>query len=856
MDSFFVTFVYGMNIEESRNLLWKHLQDLSMEDPWIVLGDFNDILVKEERIGARVKYTKAHSFQRCVEICQLEDVKFSGNFYTWNNKQQGQDRIYSKIDRILANQKWLDTYGAAEVHFMNEGLFDHSLAILTVTPVLVTGRKPFKYFRMWKSFPGFQDLVHNDWIRPIDGTLMYKVVQKLKRLKSTLRLINKQGFTDIHVADLETSHALTECQDQLNKDPLNPRLIQLELEARQKYTDIHRSYCSFLQQKAKLNWIQDGDTNSALFHARIRERRNQNRICSITSELGEWIDQPDMVTAAFLDYYQKLLGSKMAVRNKVLTKIVSLGTFLTTSHVNNLLLPYSQEEVKKAIWEIPGTKASGPDGYCSFFFQDNWNLVGDEVCDAILSFLHSGKILNELNSTVLTLISKSKCPKHVSDYRPIACCNVLYKAATKMICTRLRAVLLVLVAQNQGGFVKGRSIAHNIMICQDLVHHYARKVGKPKCMIKLDLRKAYDTIEWDFIEEMLGAFNFPSKFIQLVMQCVRTPKFSLMFNGSSHGFFESKRGLRPGDPMSPLLFVLGMEYLSRILHRVGSKKDFKFHARCEGIKLNHLIFADDILLFCHGDFRSIYYMLQGLQLFSSTSGLCPNQTKSAVYCSNMNEHEVQRILDASGYSRSALPFKYLGILICSKRISAKDCEVLLDKMLARIKCWSSRNISFAGQVTLINSVLLSIHSYWSQIMIIPKKVLNEIAAICRAFLWTGQAYSTRPGRIAWDLVCNSKNSGGLGFKNSRDWNIAALGKYIWAVAEKKDDLWVKWVHHVYIKQVDWWNYIAPASSSWYWKKVVEVKEKFKNLFSLPQVKPERYQIRYGYNIIHAEYTQT
>ncbi|XP_062104371.1 uncharacterized protein LOC133815564 [Humulus lupulus] len=137
-------------------------------------------------------------------------------------------------------------------------------------------------------------------------------------------------------------------------------------------------------------------------------------------------------------------------------------------------------------------------------------------------------------------------------------------------------------------------------------------------------------------------------------------------------------------------------------------------------------------------------------------------------------------------------------------------------------------------------------------MIIPKKILNEIAAICRAFLWTGQASSTRPGRIAWDLVCNSKNSGGLGFKDSSDWNIAAIGKYIWAIAEKKDNLWVKWVHHVYIKQVDWWDYIAPVSSSWYWKKIVEVKEKFKKLISVQQVKTEGYQISYGYNIIHTD----
>ncbi|XP_062118643.1 uncharacterized protein LOC133832295 [Humulus lupulus] len=237
-DSFHVTFVYGMNDEGGRNILWKELQELAVTSPWIVLGDFNDILSKEERIGARVKYKSSQAFQMCIAACYLEDIKYSGNFFTWNNKQKGQDRIYSKLDRILANQAWLNDFPVADVHFLNEGIFDHSPAILTVYPDLISGRKPFKYFRMWKSFSGFQELIHADCSRPVDGTMMYRVVQKLKRLKDTLRAINKQGFSDIHAAEMATYQSLTDCQNRLSKDPLNTNLIQEESDARQKYSEV------------------------------------------------------------------------------------------------------------------------------------------------------------------------------------------------------------------------------------------------------------------------------------------------------------------------------------------------------------------------------------------------------------------------------------------------------------------------------------------------------------------------------------------------------------------------------------------------------------------------------------------
>lgn len=136
---------------------------------------------------------------------------------------------------------------------------------------------------------------------------------------------------------------------------------------------------------------------------------------------------------------------------------------------------------------------------------------------------------------------------------------------------------------------------------------------------------------------------------------------------------------------------------------------------------------------------------------------------------------------------------------------ARDCEKIVDKMTARVRTWCSRYFSFAGRLQLVNSVLMSMQVYWAQIFLIPKKRMKKVNSICKSYLWHGTTESLRPGYVAWDRVCSSKKEGGWGIRNEALWNTAAVGKYVWAVATKQENLWVKWVHSVYIKRLNWWD---------------------------------------------------
>lgn len=147
--------------------------------------------------------------------------------------------------------------------------------------------------------------------------------------------------------------------------------------------------------------------------------------------------------------------------------------------------------------------------------------------------------------------------------------NVLHKCISKMLCTRLKKAITHLVVDNQKSFVAGRSLVHNVLICYELLRHYNRETS-PRCMMKIDLRKANGIVSWDFIEEALEGYGFPSSFTQTVMTYITSTRFSVKVNGIGYGYFAGKRGLRQGDPIYPLLSILVMEYLSSVFRKMLS----------------------------------------------------------------------------------------------------------------------------------------------------------------------------------------------------------------------------------------------------------------------------------------------
>ncbi|GJW84354.1 RNA-directed DNA polymerase, eukaryota, reverse transcriptase zinc-binding domain protein [Tanacetum coccineum] len=424
---------------------------------------------------------------------------------------------------------------------------------------------------------------------------------------------------------------------------------------------------SLLCQKAKVEWLKDGDRNIAYFHKTIKERTHRGRIMSIRNEEG--------------------------------IRFVNEDVF---SRENDKFV--SDAEIKNAMFDIEDSKAPGLDVHGS------------------------------------------------------------------------------LVGENQSAFIEGRQITDNILLSQELFKRYNRKQKTKKVSFKIDLEKAYDTISWDFLKEILEMFGFHKTMVNWIMTCITSTKFSINMNGERVGYFKGGRGLRQGDPISPYIFTLVMEVLNLLIQKnIEESKGFKYHFGCKNLKITHLCFADDLLVFCRGDVVSVKVMKKSLDEFSGFSGLLPNMQKSTIFFGGLSNAEQQCIINI-------IPFT-VGTLLASVFLLPKqdyiDSRDIYDARL-------NNNCTING---IINEGRWNWHEEWKsdfvelnqiQVPNLNEDVEDTAVWVCE----NGNEKSFKISNIWKDLKCNGEKNM-LNIRFSDRWNLIIsemialpLNRNIWSIVRR------------------------------------------------------------------------
>ena len=212
-----------------------------------------------------------------------------------------------------------------------------------------------------------------------------------------------------------------------------------------------------------------------------------------------------------------------------------MGNCLTLDHQLKLCAPFSDQDIKKAIFLIPNHKSPCPDRYSSGFFKATWDVTRSMVCATANQFFASSQMPPFLGQPKLVLLPKVHNPAQTKDFGPISCCTTIYKCITKLLYSRMKEVLPHLIQEQQGAFVQGRELLFNVLICQDIVRGYSRSSISPRCTIELDIHKAFDSVHWSFIKDMLSHLKFPQQFVKWVMACLTSVTYIMQMNGHQGG---------------------------------------------------------------------------------------------------------------------------------------------------------------------------------------------------------------------------------------------------------------------------------------------------------------------------------
>ncbi|XP_010473202.1 PREDICTED: uncharacterized protein LOC104752695 [Camelina sativa] len=595
-----------------------------------------------------------------------------------------------------------------------------------------------------------------------------------------------------------------------------------------KFSNVVATMPDFLPTRSKLHWLQVGDKNNKYFHHSIEARLAVNAMREIKCQDGSIVTTQEEIKAEAVSFFSNFLSHQPA--NFVGPTVEQVEQFVdyrcSASEQALLVHSVSADEIRDVVFKMPNNKAPGPDGFSAEFFKQSWTITGKDFTVAVQSFFLKGFLPKGVNTTILALIPKKTDALEMKNYRPISCCNVMYKVISKILANRLKRILPSSIAPNQSAFIKDRLMLENVLLATELVKDYHKESISSRCAVKIDISKAFDSVQWPFLLHVLKAMDLPAEFIHWIELCIGTASFSVQVNGELGGFFRSTRGLRQGCSLSPYLFVICMNFLTRMLDKAAVAREFSYHPQCRKMQLTHLCFADDILVFSDGTAQSIERILKIFADFAVCSGLTISLEKSTIFMAGISPQKRSAILSQFPFTSGDLPVRYLGLPLLTKRMSRNDYLPLIERIRSRISSWTSRFLSFAGRLQLIKSVLTSLTSLWLSAFRLPKQCITEIESLFSAFLWSGPSLNPRKAKVAWPEVCKPHNEGGLGVRLLSETNTVSLLKLIWRLLSAKDSLWVSWSRITLIRGQTLWSVKGTTcSGSWIWRKLLKYRDK-------------------------------
>jgi hypothetical protein len=315
-------------------------------------------------------------------------------------------------------------------------------------------------------------------------------------------------------------------------------------------------------------------------------------------------------------------------------------------------------------------------------------------------------------------------------------------------------------------------VAHKIV-------HSVHRSKEPRVVLKLDYEKAYDGVNIDFLLEILRGRGFRDKWIGWIRSIVIDGSVCVLANGEESPTFKIGKGLRQGDPLSPLLFNIVADAVTKLLAKASSAglvKGLLSQFRLGGILA--LQYAVDTLLFSSCELEAIRNLKGVLMLFEQVSGMKVNFHKSEMIPLNLDDNRIHELAHVLNCPVGSLPFKYLGVPLHYKKLKREDVQPLADKLMKRMAGWRGKMLAYSSRLVLIRSCLASVPVYLLSFIKFPKWAIELLESQMAHCLWSSDSDKHRYHLANWQLVSMKKEFGGLGVPSLRDLNLCLLGSWV------------------------------------------------------------------------------
>ncbi|KAL4383394.1 hypothetical protein GQ457_15G018290 [Hibiscus cannabinus] len=757
--------IYGPSVDTEKGQFFSEISEFLSNHrlSWCICGDFNLYLHEEEKLGGPTNLGVMEVLRNFIQESGLVDLPLKGGAFTWSNMRDPPTLV--RLDRFLVSSDFLVTFQYLEQQLLSKSIsYHHSISL--INNVCNWGPRPFKFFNYHLEEAGFEDMVISSILKVSGRQGNVGVMKVLRNAKAAIKEWvgtknnpsgNSKGAIELEIKQLE--------QLQVQGLGNSNSLIQIVV-LRGKLWEILRNEERAWLQKSRLNWFKEGDDNTKFFHLMASNRRRLNSLNVILYN-GVRVFEPPLIKQCVFDFFCKAYNEKNALPVEEMDFHFNC---ISSGQQAYLEAEFTEEEVWRAISSSDSNKAPGPDGFNMGFFKRFWPQLKVTIIKAFDDF-HRGKNWEEeFNHSFITLISKKGCPESLEDYRPISLVGGIYKILSKVIAGRLKCCMETVISNSQFAFIQGCQILDCSFIANECIDEVVRSKLRG-VVFKIDFSRAYDTVDWGFLIQILKEMNFGNKWCDWIFKCVSTATISVLVNGVPTDRFQISRGLRQGCSFSPYLFNIVGEAVNKMLSKAVEMNlfsGFKIGNETNESMVSHLQFADDLMIFCDASLTQIENVKRVLRVFELASGLQLNLRKCIIFGIKVPDNELIGWASSIGCLVGKFPTEYLGLPLGPKRNSVALWDPILEKFHSRLASWKSNCLSFGGRL-----------------------------------------------------------AGGLGVTDLEVNNRALLGKWIWKFASDRKSLWNKIMVNKYRYDL---KSLLPSSNvkgrpSWIWNNIVKSFEK-------------------------------